>query len=113
MIHQHFTLVPVHTVVENVLLSAFNTPKGKVPVSEAAKEIEEIGRKYGLEVDPYALVNQLTVGMQQRVEILKALYAGARILIMDEPTAVLTPQNAQKLLSLSRIFARRETPSCL
>ncbi|MBO8153815.1 ABC transporter ATP-binding protein [Thermovirga sp.] len=104
MIHQHFTLVPVHTVVENVLLSAFNTPKGKLPVSEAAKEIEEIGRKYGLEVDPYALVNQLTVGMQQRVEILKALYAGARILIMDEPTAVLTPQNAQKLFEFVQDF---------
>lgn len=106
MIHQHFTLVPVHTVVENVLLSAFNTPKGKASVSEVAKEIEEIGKKYGLEVDPYAYVNQLTVGMQQRVEILKALYAGARILIMDEPTAVLTPQNTKKLFEFVRDFRK-------
>lgn len=104
MIHQHFTLVPVHTVVENVLLGAGAEDKGRASVSEAVKEIERMGKAYDLEVDPFAFVRQLAVGMQQRVEILKALYRGAQTLIMDEPTAVLTPQNTERLFSFIRDF---------
>ena len=106
MIHQHFTLVPVHTVVENVLLGAGKGPKARMSVDEASKEIVETGEAYGLEVDPDALIEQLPVGMQQRVEILKALFRGARILIMDEPTAVLTPQNTKRLFDFIKDFTK-------
>lgn len=104
MIHQHFTLVPVHSVVENVLLGAGKGPKAKMSADETAREIVRIGEAYGLEVEPDALVHQLQVGMQQRVEILKALFRGAKTLIMDEPTAVLTPQNTERLFDFIRDF---------
>ena len=68
-------------------------------IEEKVKKIEKIGNKYGLEVDPFSIVRQLPVGMQQRVEILKALYRNAQILIMDEPTSVLTPQETEKLFN--------------
>jgi len=106
MIHQHFTLVPVHSVVENVLLGAGKGPKAKMSADEVAREIVRIGEAYGLEVEPDALVSQLPVGMQQRVEIMKALFRGAKTLIMDEPTAVLTPQNTEKLFDFIRDFTR-------
>ncbi len=106
MIHQHFTLVPVHSVVENVILGAITDPRGSFSIEETAKEIKRLGETYGLEVDPFATVNQLPVEMQQRVEILKALYRGANVLIMDEPTAVLTPQSAEMLFNFIRDFRK-------
>jgi len=104
MIHQHFTLVPVHTVWENVVLGL--APDDGKPLSRdtAAAEIDALGKKYGLEVDPFARIDQLSVGMQQKVEILKALYRRARILVLDEPTAVLTPGEAENLFSFLREF---------
>ncbi len=106
MIHQHFTLVPVHSVVENVILGAITDPRGSFSIEETAKEIKRLGETYGLEVDPFATVNQLPVEMQQRVEILKALYRGANVLIMDEPTAVLTPQSTEMLFNFIRDFRK-------
>jgi len=106
MIHQHFTLVPVHSVVENVILGAITDPRGSFSIEETAKEIKKLGDTYGLEVDPFATVNQLPVEMQQRVEILKALYRGANVLIMDEPTAVLTPQSTEMLFNFIRDFRK-------
>ncbi len=106
MIHQHFTLVPVHSVVENVLLGAGKGPKSQMSAEEASREIVRIGEAYGLAVEPGSLVHQLQVGMQQRVEILKALFRGAKTLIMDEPTAVLTPQNTERLFVFIRDFTR-------
>jgi simple sugar transport system ATP-binding protein len=106
MIHQHFTLVPVHSVVENILLGAGKGPKAKMSAEAAAREITRIGAAYGLEVEPEALVYELPVGIQQRVEILKALFRGAKTLIMDEPTAVLTPQETERLFDFIRDFTR-------
>lgn len=109
MVHQHFMLVPVFTVTENIMLGAETdhraTPNGnplaKLDRREVAKKVTELSQKYGLEVDPEAMVETLPVGVQQRVEIVKALYRKANILILDEPTAVLTPQEAE---DLSRIM---------
>ena len=104
MIHQHFTLVPVHTVWENVVLGL--TPADGKPLDRkgAAAELRRLGEKYGLEVDPFAVVSGLSVGMQQKVEILKALYRNVRILILDEPTAVLTPGEAKNLFAFLEAF---------
>lgn len=104
MIHQHFTLVPVHTVVENIILGTEQASLKYLNIEEKVKKIEKIGNKYGLEVDPFAIIRQLPVGMQQRVEIIKALYKNAQILIMDEPTSVLTPQETEKLFNFIRDF---------
>lgn len=93
MVQQHFTLVPSFTVAENVALGV----KATESVRNIAKKIEEIADFYGLEVDPYAKVWQLSVGERQRVEIIKLLYLGARVVILDEPTAVLTPQETRSL----------------
>jgi general nucleoside transport system ATP-binding protein len=93
MVHQHFMLVPVMTVAENIVLSIEPTQGGVlIDRVEAAARVRQISDRFGLAVDPDAVVEDTTVGMQQRVEILKALYRGADILILDEPTAVLTPQ---------------------
>ncbi len=100
MVHQHFMLIDTFTVLENVLLGAeggFTLRQGRV---QARERLLQLGRDYGLEVDPDALVGELSVGLQQRVEILKALYRGARILILDEPTAVLTPHEADHLFRI-------------
>jgi len=104
MIHQHFTLVPVHTVVENIILGTEQVSLKYLDIEEKVRKIEKIGNKYGLEVDPFAIIRQLPVGMQQRVEILKALYRNVQILIMDEPTSVLTPQETEKLFNFIRDF---------
>jgi simple sugar transport system ATP-binding protein len=104
MIHQHFTLVPVHTVVENIILGTEQASLKYLDIEEKVRKIEKIGNKYGLEVDPFAIIRQLPVGMQQRVEIIKALYRNAQILIMDEPTSVLTPQETEKLFNFIRDF---------
>ena len=93
MVHQHFMLVPVFTVAENVVLGVEPTFAGNIlNRKKANKEVEEISKKYGLAVDPKALIEDLPVGLQQRVEIIKVLLRGAKILVFDEPTAVLTPQ---------------------
>ena len=102
MVHQHFQLVPPMRVVENIVLGAEPSKRGLVDLAEARKRVVELSQRYGLEIDPDALVEDLPVGMQQRVEILKALYREADVLILDEPTGVLTPQEADHLLSVLR-----------
>lgn len=97
MIHQHFMLVPTLTVAENVALGLPSSRKPFTDIDLVSQKILELGKSYGLRVDPSALVWQLAVGQQQRVEILKALYRGADLLILDEPTAVLTPQEVDEL----------------
>ncbi|HJF30527.1 MAG TPA: ABC transporter ATP-binding protein [Sporosarcina psychrophila] len=102
MVHQHFMLVENLTVTENIILG--NEPKkmGMINVKDAAKKVAEISKLYGLDVDPYAKIEDISVGMQQRVEILKTLYRGAEILIFDEPTASLTPQEITELISIMK-----------
>jgi simple sugar transport system ATP-binding protein len=103
MVHQHFMLIPVMTVAENIVLDVEPTRAGVLLDYDAARErVREISTRYGLAVDPTAEVANISVGQQQRVEILKALYRGAEILILDEPTAVLTPQEAGELFSIIR-----------
>ncbi|HYF80228.1 MAG TPA: ABC transporter ATP-binding protein [Symbiobacteriaceae bacterium] len=101
MVHQHFMLVPVFTVAENIVLGS-EPGKAKLDMAKAIADVEELSRRYGLHVDPRARVDTITVGQQQRVEILKALYRGAELLILDEPTAVLTPQEIQELGQIMR-----------
>jgi len=101
MVHQHFMLVDNFTVTENIVLGSEITNKfGMTDMKKAHKEILNIVKKYGLEVDPDSKIEDISVGMQQRVEILKALYRGADLLILDEPTAVLTPQEIQDLIEI-------------
>ncbi|OZV10880.1 heme ABC transporter ATP-binding protein [Tissierella sp. P1] len=105
MIHQHFMLVPVHTVLENIIMG-MGKEKGLVIKEEKLKEeIERIAAKYGMEISLDTKVSDLSVGEQQRVEIVKALYRGAKLLIMDEPTAVLTPQETEELFTTLRKMA--------
>jgi len=96
MVHQHFMLVQPQTVTENIILG-LDQPRFNLNLPPVSKEIQELSRRYGLQVDPDAYIWQLSVGEQQRVEILKMLYRGAEILILDEPTAVLTPQESEDL----------------
>lgn len=96
MVYQHFMLVDTLTVAENVMLG-LKEPRFVLDTRRAEQEIAQIARQYGLQIDPSAYIWQLSVGEQQRVEIVKALYRGARILILDEPTAVLTPQESHEL----------------
>lgn len=98
MIYQHFMLVPSQTVAENVILG-LDEPKYMLKLREAEKRVEELSKQFGMRVDPRAHIWQLSVGEQQRVEILKMLYRGARVLILDEPTAVLTPLEADELFA--------------
>ena len=103
MVHQHFMLIPVMTVAENIVLAVEPTHRKVLFDAHAAEEsVREISERFGLVVDPHALVEDITVGQQQRVEILKALYRGADILVLDEPTAVLTPQEAKELFAIIR-----------
>ena len=103
MVHQHFMLIPVMTVAENIVLATEPTRAGVLLDLEGAeRRVREISNEYGLAVDPRARIQNITVGQQQRVEILKALYRGADILILDEPTAVLTPQEAHELFAIIR-----------
>jgi general nucleoside transport system ATP-binding protein len=108
MVHQHFMLVPTFTVAENLVLGQ---PSRRWPRLEGkgrvCTRIQELSKRYRLAVKPNALVSQLSVGQQQRVEILKVLYRGAQILILDEPTAVLTPQEVNELLTILRDLARQ------
>ncbi|MBF0710734.1 MULTISPECIES: ABC transporter ATP-binding protein [unclassified Gemella] len=98
MVHQHFKLIKNFTVAENIILGMEEVKGGKIDIEEASKKIHDLSIKYGLEVNPTALVSDITVGMQQRVEILKMLYRDADILIFDEPTAVLTPAEIEEFL---------------
>ncbi|MEH7388676.1 ABC transporter ATP-binding protein [Bacillus sp. JJ1474] len=102
MVHQHFMLVDPFTVTENIILGKETTAGGKIDIKKAEKEVREISEKYGLAVDPKAKIADISVGMQQRVEILKTLYRGAEILIFDEPTAVLTPQEIHELIQIMK-----------
>lgn len=102
MVHQHFMLVENFTVTENIILGTEPTKMGIVNIKDAAKKVQALSEKYGLDVDPYAKIEDITVGMQQRVEILKTLYRGAEILIFDEPTASLTPQEITELIQIMR-----------
>lgn len=102
MVHQHFMLVEPLTVVENVMLGAEGGTMLRPGEAKVRAELARLSRDYGLEIDPDAVVGELSVGLQQRVEILKALYRGADILILDEPTAVLTPAEADALFELLR-----------
>jgi len=104
MVHQHFMLVQSHTVAENVALGFAGAPFFQ-PARAVAKKIEEFSRRYGLAVDPQARIWQLSAGEQQRVEIVKALLAGASLLILDEPTSVLTPREAGELFAVLRRMA--------
>jgi general nucleoside transport system ATP-binding protein len=106
MVHQHFMLVPVLTVAENILLGD-ETMANRIFLdrAESRRRIIELGRRFGFEIDPDAKVGSLSVGWQQRVEILKALYRNARILVLDEPTAVLTPQETEEIFGVLRRLA--------
>jgi ABC-type uncharacterized transport system ATPase subunit len=101
MVHQHFMLVPVMTVAENIVLGQEPTqPGGLLDLRAARARVRELSDRYGLAVDPDATIEDVTVGTQQRVEILRALYRGARILVLDEPTAVLTAQEVKELIGV-------------
>ncbi|HLO33085.1 MAG TPA: ABC transporter ATP-binding protein [Anaerolineales bacterium] len=115
MVHQHFMLIPVFTVTENIMLGAETdhraapneSPLTKLDRREVAQKVTGLSHQYGLDVDPNAIVGDLPVGVQQRVEIVKALYRNANILILDEPTAVLTPQEAEDLFHIMRELTKK------
>ena len=102
MVHQHFMLVEAFTVAENIILGSELTQNGVLDIARATREINELSERYGLAVDPSAKVADISVGAQQRVEILKTLYRGADILIFDEPTAVLTPSEIDELMAIMK-----------
>lgn len=106
MVHQHFMLVENFTVTENIILGSEPTKKGFINIKEAEQEVHNISEQYGLAVDPSAKIEDISVGMQQRVEILKTLYRGAEILIFDEPTAALTPQEIKELIEIMRLLVK-------
>ncbi|MBN6887227.1 general nucleoside transport system ATP-binding protein [Cytobacillus horneckiae] len=106
MVHQHFMLIDKFTVTENIILGKEITSRGKIDMKKAESEVREISQRYGLAVDPQAKVADISVGMQQRVEILKTLYRGAEILIFDEPTAVLTPQEINELIQIMKTLIK-------
>ena len=102
MVHQHFKLIDVFTVLDNIILGAEDTKLGFLEKKTARKKVQELSDRYGLKVDLDAKIEDITVGMQQRVEILKMLYRDNEILIFDEPTAVLTPQEIEELMQIMR-----------
>lgn len=106
MVHQHFKLVECFTVLDNIILGVEPNKMGFLQKAEARKKVVELSEKYGLRVDPDALISDISVGMQQRVEILKMLYRDNEILIFDEPTAVLTPQEIDELMEIMRGFKK-------
>ena len=110
MVHQHFMLIPVFTVAENVVLGNEPTKKfGALDLATARAKVREISDRFGFDIDPDALVEDLPVGAQQRVEILKALSRDAKVLVLDEPTAVLTPQETDELMQIMRELAAAGT----
>ena len=106
MIHQHFMLVSTLTVTENVALGLKSTREPRLDLDRVAKRVDELSKIYGLKIDPSAYLWQLAVGEQQRVEIIKALYRGASLIVLDEPTAVLTPQEVDDLFVTFRRMAQ-------
>ncbi len=104
MVHQHFMLVENFTVIENVILGAEGEPLLNTSIAKARSELQRLEHEYGLEVEPDAVIEELAVGLQQRVEILKALFRGAEILILDEPTGVLTPAEADHLFRILKML---------
>ncbi len=102
MVHQHFMLVPPMTVLENIVLGAEPGNAAKIDFKKAEGLVVGLSQDFGFDLDPYALVADLSVGQEQRVEVLKALYRGARILILDEPTAVLSPQEVEEFFKILR-----------
>ena len=106
MVHQHFMLVDPFTVTENIILGKEPYKGGKIDLKEASEEVRKLSEQYRLRVDPYAKIEDISVGMQQRVEILKTLYRGAEILIFDEPTAVLTPQEIKELIHIMKALIK-------
>jgi simple sugar transport system ATP-binding protein len=110
MVHQHFMLIPVMTVAENIVLAEEPTYAGvMLDFREAKKKVRELSERFGLAVDPDSRIQDITVAQQQRVEILKALFRGAQILVLDEPTAVLTPQEARELFTIIDGLRRQGT----
>ena len=107
MVHQHFMLVPVFTVAENIVLGAEVTRGPSLDMRRAEREIRRLSEEFGLQVEPQTVVEDMSVGLQQRAEIVKALYREARILVLDEPTAVLTPQEAEDLFRVMRQLTER------
>ncbi len=107
MVHQHFMLIPVFTVTDNIILGSLSSRELLLDTTQAERRILELSQQYGLNIDPRARIWQLSVGIQQRVEIIKALYRGADLLILDEPTAVLTPQETQELFAILRSLAEQ------
>ncbi len=105
MVHQHFKLVECFSVLDNIILGAETTKGGFLQKAEARKKVMALSEQYGLSVDPDAIIEDITVGMQQRTEILKMLYRDNEILIFDEPTAVLTPQEIQELMTIMKNLA--------
>ena len=105
MVHQHFKLVECFSVLDNIILGVETTKHGFLQKEEARKKVMALSEKYGLQVEPDALIEDITVGMQQRTEILKMLYRDNEILIFDEPTAVLTPQEIQELMKIMKNLA--------
>ncbi|MEN0085535.1 MAG: ABC transporter ATP-binding protein [Leifsonia sp.] len=110
MVHQHFMLIPVFTVAENVMLGHEQTKfGGRLDLNAARAKVREISARFGFDVDPDALVEDLPVGVQQRVEIIKALSQNAKVLVFDEPTAVLTPQETDELMAIMRQLKEQGT----
>ncbi|MDN6292424.1 MAG: ABC transporter ATP-binding protein [Tetragenococcus halophilus] len=105
MVHQHFMLIDKFTVAENIMLGNEEHKMGLIDSKTTAEAVKELSDRYGLYVDPYSIIRDISVGQQQRVEILKALYGGADILILDEPTAVLTPQEIDELMKVIQALA--------
>ncbi|MBM7694768.1 simple sugar transport system ATP-binding protein [Peribacillus deserti] len=106
MVHQHFMLVDKFSVTENIILGSEPSKAGQINMKEAIMGVRQLSEQYGLSVDPNAKISDISVGMQQRVEILKTLYRGAEILIFDEPTAVLTPQEIKELIAIMKTLIK-------
>ena len=110
MVHQHFMLIPVMTVAENIVLASEPRRNGiLLDTAGAERRVRELAAQFSFHIDPHAYVRDITVGQQQRVEILKALYRNARLLILDEPPAVLTPQEAEELFGIIRELTAQGT----
>ncbi len=109
MVHQHFMLIPVFTVAENIALGREQSKGGFLSLDEIKKKIRLLAKEFKFDIDPDALIEDLPVGVQQRVEIIKALIYDAKVLILDEPTAVLTPQETDELLSIMRTLKNKGT----
>ena len=112
MVHQHFKLVECFSVLDNIILGVEPVKNGFLQKKEAREKVVALSEKYGLQVDPDAIIEDITVGMQQRTEILKMLYRDNEILIFDEPTAVLTPQEIDELMQILRNLAAEGKSDC-